>query len=102
MDQYSLYDHMRYQCTHEARMDEMLKKAGVEKYHAGLMVVEWVLDYFKEYNWEFKREYDEYIRSLRDINQEIEEIINHFLSDTAILDYGKDLEVDLTNWYITK
>jgi hypothetical protein len=40
MDQYSLYDHMRYQCTHEARTDEMLKKAGVEKYHAGLMVVE--------------------------------------------------------------
>jgi hypothetical protein len=39
MDNYSLYDHMRYQCTHRARTIDMLKKAGVDKYAAGLMVV---------------------------------------------------------------
>lgn len=39
MDQYSLYDHMRFQCTRNARTPEMLKKAGVDKYLGGLMVV---------------------------------------------------------------
>jgi len=40
MDEYSLYDHMRYQCTRNASTLEMLKQAGVDHYHAGLMVVE--------------------------------------------------------------
>ena len=39
MDEYSLYDHMRYQCTRKAKTPEMLKTAGVEKYMGGLMVV---------------------------------------------------------------
>ena len=39
LDEYSLYDHMCYQCTQAARSEEMLKKAGVDKYHAGLMVI---------------------------------------------------------------
>ncbi len=39
MDEYSLYDHMRFQCTRKARTPEMLKKAGVDKYLGGLMVV---------------------------------------------------------------
>jgi hypothetical protein len=39
MDLYSLYDHMRFQCTRAARTPEMLKKAGVDKYLGGLMIV---------------------------------------------------------------
>ena len=39
MDQYSLYDHMRFQCTRAARTPEMLKKAGVDKYLGGLMAI---------------------------------------------------------------
>lgn len=39
MDIYSLYDHMRFQCTRKARTPEMLKKAGCDKYTGGLMVV---------------------------------------------------------------
>ena len=39
LDEYSLYDHMRYQCTKKASSPEMLKKAGVDKYLGGLMVV---------------------------------------------------------------
>jgi len=39
MDEYSLYDHMRFQCTRAARTEQMLKKAGVDKYLGGLMVV---------------------------------------------------------------
>jgi len=39
LDEYSLYDHMRYQCTQKARTPEMLRKAGVDKYMGGLMVV---------------------------------------------------------------
>ncbi len=38
-EEYTLFDHMRYQCTSNARSIEMLKKAGVEKYMGGLMVV---------------------------------------------------------------
>jgi hypothetical protein len=40
MDLYSLYDHMRYQCTRKARTIDLLKKAGCDKYSAGLMVIE--------------------------------------------------------------
>jgi ribosomal protein S27AE len=40
MEDYSLYDHMRYQCTRSARSPEMLKKAGVERYLGGLMVID--------------------------------------------------------------
>jgi hypothetical protein len=40
MDLYSLYDHMRYQCTQRAREPQTLRKAGVDKYLGGLMVVE--------------------------------------------------------------
>jgi hypothetical protein len=40
LDMYSLYDHMRYQCTRAARTPKMLKKAGCDKYLGGLMVVE--------------------------------------------------------------
>ena len=39
MDLYSLYDHMRFQCTRAAKTPEMLKKAGVDKYLDGLMIV---------------------------------------------------------------
>jgi hypothetical protein len=39
LDEYSLYDHMSYQCTKKARTIEMLKKVGVDKYRGGLMVV---------------------------------------------------------------
>ena len=39
LNDYSLYDHMRFQCTDKAQSTEMLKKAGVEKYAGGLMVI---------------------------------------------------------------
>jgi hypothetical protein len=39
MDEYSLYDHMRYQCSRKARTPEMLRKAGVDRYLGGLMVI---------------------------------------------------------------
>lgn len=39
LEEYSLYDHMRFQCTRNARTPEMLKSAGVDKYLGGLMVV---------------------------------------------------------------
>ena len=39
MDLYSLYDHMRFQCTRAAGTPEMLKKAGADKYLGGLMAV---------------------------------------------------------------
>jgi len=40
LDKYSLYDHMSYQCTRNAKTYEQLKKAGVDKYKAGLMIID--------------------------------------------------------------
>ena len=38
-EEYTLCDHMRFQCTRRAQSPEMLKKAGVDKYLGGLMIV---------------------------------------------------------------
>jgi hypothetical protein len=38
IDDYSLYDHMRFQCTRRARTLDMLKKANVDKYMGALVV----------------------------------------------------------------